>query len=201
MHATGMEIRTQVTQYVSDKIRALRVSPGSIDPDNPNELNQFTPRSAESIKAATASNSIVAVVVTKEVEGPPAKKQKTGKEQKKVEEEAEPEEGVQVWEGINKDLLPPETYAYGNVGVLRGNAMKFLPNFFEKGQVSLHHYLTSLVSLSYLAGATSSSPMLRFVDCSCRRSFSFSRILTSKLVNIKHESSRQWHITRNVPTS
>lgn len=70
------------------------------------------------------------------MEGPPAKKQKTGKKQKNVEVEAQPEEGVQVWEGINRDLLPPDDYAYGNVGVLRGNAMKFLPNFFEKGQVS-----------------------------------------------------------------
>ena len=37
--------------------------------------------------------------------------------------------------GVKPQLMPPNGYAYGNVSVLRANAMKFLPNFFEKGQV------------------------------------------------------------------
>lgn len=41
-------------------------------------------------------------------------------------------------------LQPPEGYAYENVSVLRGNAMKFLPNFFDKAQVGL----SSLSSLA-----------------------------------------------------
>ncbi|KAI5478444.1 tRNA (guanine-N7-)-methyltransferase [Pseudohyphozyma bogoriensis] len=76
----GLEIRTQVTQYVEDKIRALRLNPLSIDPDNPTNLNL----------AATPI---------------------------------------------------PDGYYYGNVSVLRGNAMKFLPNFFEKGQLSKIFFL------------------------------------------------------------
>lgn len=38
--------------------------------------------------------------------------------------------------GVKKELMPEIGYAYGNVSVLRANAMKFLPNFFDKHQVS-----------------------------------------------------------------
>lgn len=37
---------------------------------------------------------------------------------------------------LTNRILPPSGYAYGNASVLRCNAMKFLSNFFEKGQVS-----------------------------------------------------------------
>lgn len=84
----GMEIRQQVTQYVTDKIRALRLSPNSIDPDNPNDVTR-----TEDLKKA------------------------------------------------------PEGYKYDNVSVLRGNAMKFLGNFFEKAQVGLSFSLS--LSLSF----------------------------------------------------
>ena len=103
----GLEIRTQVTQYVSDKINALRVNPGSIDPDNPD----VTPAvSAPAQDQAASTNA--------EDDGqPPVKKAKV--------------------EETRLALQPPQGYAYGNVSVLRGNAMKFLPNFFEKAQVSV----------------------------------------------------------------
>lgn len=78
----GMEIRQQVTQYVTDKIRALRLSPNSIDPDNPNDVTR-----TEDLKKA------------------------------------------------------PEGYKYDNVSVLRGNAMKFLGNFFEKAQLTKIFFL------------------------------------------------------------
>lgn len=71
----GIEIRTQVTQYVQDKIRALRVNPDSKDADDV------------------------------------------------------------VPEAIDPRLLPDAGYHYENVSVLRGNAMKYLPNFFPKASV------------------------------------------------------------------
>ena len=69
-----MEIRTQVTQYVSDKIQALR-------------------------KANEGQYQNVSVI--------------------RCVDEA-------LWCGLSNDLLL----------LLRANTMKFLPNFFEKGQVS-----------------------------------------------------------------
>ncbi|GAA5967192.1 hypothetical protein JCM21900_004724 [Sporobolomyces salmonicolor] len=91
----GLEIRVQVTQYVSDKIRALRLNPGSVDPDN-----------AADVEAGAA-----------------------------------PEGAEKRPRGIKPALMPSEGYAYGNVSVLRANAMKFLPNFFEKGQLSKIFFL------------------------------------------------------------
>ncbi|GAA5858690.1 hypothetical protein JCM8547_001424 [Rhodosporidiobolus lusitaniae] len=115
----GLEIRVQVTQYVSDKIRALRLNPGSVDPDN-----------AEDVAAAEAETAAEAG----EAEGEPAaKRQKVDSaEEKKV---------VAKPRGVKSELMPPEGYAYGNVSVLRANAMKFLPNFFEKGQLSKIFFL------------------------------------------------------------
>lgn len=55
----------------------------------------------------------------------------------------------------NKALLPPEGYSYENVSVMRGNAMKYLPNFFEKGQVCCrllplrNHCFPALLPLPY----------------------------------------------------
>ncbi|GAA5931062.1 tRNA (guanine46-N7)-methyltransferase [Sporobolomyces koalae] len=97
----GLEIRVQVTQYVSDKIRALRLNPGSVDPDN-----------AADVEAAAAE-----------------KKEETDST------------AVSRPRGIKKELMPQEGYAYGNVSVLRANAMKFLPNFFEKAQLSKIFFL------------------------------------------------------------
>jgi tRNA (guanine-N7-)-methyltransferase len=104
----GLEIRVQVTQYVSDKIRALRLNPGSVDPDN-----------AEDVAAAAAEGT------ANGEDEPAAKRQKV---------EAQDAKKSKV-RGIKPELMPPEGYAYDNVSVLRANAMKFLPNFFEKGQV------------------------------------------------------------------
>jgi hypothetical protein len=68
----GLEIRLQVTQYVEERIRALRL------------------------------------------------------QYQLAQEGGEKQEGE---EGDRK-------HDYGNISVLRGNAMKFLPNLFEKAQVS-----------------------------------------------------------------
>lgn len=102
-----MEIRVQVTQYVSDKIRALRLNPGSVDPDN-----------VADVEAAVA-------------------------ERKQEILEGREEGELSRVRGVKKELMPEIGYAYGNVSVLRANAMKFLPNFFDKHQVS---HLSSPVS-------------------------------------------------------
>jgi tRNA (guanine-N7-)-methyltransferase len=93
-----------VTQYVSDKIRALRLNPGSIDPDNPEE---------------TPLGDKLAELPEGDSEQPPTKRVKLDDKAK----------------ATKLALQPHEGYAYGNVSVLRGNAMKFLPNFFDKAQV------------------------------------------------------------------
>lgn len=71
-HSTGMEIRVQVTQYVADRIAALR--------------------------------------------------------QQSIEAQAQSDAATQV------------TGGYQNVSVVRANAMKFLPNFFQKDQVRVCFY-------------------------------------------------------------
>ncbi|GAA5973530.1 hypothetical protein JCM11641_007101 [Rhodosporidiobolus odoratus] len=111
----GLEIRVQVTHYVEDKIRALRLNPGSVDPDN-----------ADDVAAAAAENN----------DGEPA-----AKKQKVEEKPKDDAKQVAKPRGIKVELMPPEGYAYGNVSVLRANAMKFLPNFFEKGQLSKIFFL------------------------------------------------------------
>lgn len=88
---TGMEIRVQVTQYVTDRIAALRI--------------QNTTRPSGQI-TGTSSNKPI------------------------------PSEST--------DAAAPVPGGYQNVSVLRANAMKFLPNFFERGQVSFTQFNTSL---------------------------------------------------------
>ncbi|GAA5955775.1 hypothetical protein JCM3765_001849 [Sporobolomyces pararoseus] len=113
----GLEIRVQVTQYVSDKIRALRLNPGSVDPDN-----------AADVEAAVAE----------------AKKLKQSQSDSTTEGEQQEGDAPAVLSrprGIRKELMPKQGYAYGNVSVLRANAMKFLPNFFEKAQLSKIFFL------------------------------------------------------------
>ncbi|GAA5827673.1 hypothetical protein JCM11251_001781 [Rhodosporidiobolus azoricus] len=120
----GLEIRVQVTQYVSDKIRALRLNPGSVDPDD-----------AGDVAAAAAEAQAAAAAGGETSDEPAAKRQKTNEgEGKAIVPSVRPR-------GIKTELMPPEGYAYGNVSVLRANAMKFLPNFFEKGQLSKIFFL------------------------------------------------------------
>lgn len=141
--SAGLEIRVQVTQYVSDKIRALRLNPGSVDPDN-----------AEDVAAAAAK--VVEPDATEESGEPSAKRQKVSNKGKQAApKQPELAEGeVAKVRGVKPELMPPNGYAYGNVSVLRANAMKFLPNFFEKGQVrrpcDAAFEITSVLNLSPL---------------------------------------------------
>lgn len=107
-----------MTQYVSDKIAALRLNPGSVDPDNP-ELQPVVGGSADNDK--TEEEPIER----------PAKKAKVDPSAPKVASIP----------AIAPALLPPLGYSYNNLSVLRANAMKFLPNFFHKGQLSKLFFL------------------------------------------------------------
>lgn len=113
--SVGLEIRVQVTQYVSDKIRALRLNPGSVDPDNAADVEAAVAEAKQLQQQSTTETPITTGI------------------------EGEGEGGSVLTSrprGIRKELMPKEGYSYGNVSVLRANAMKFLPNFFEKAQVS-----------------------------------------------------------------
>lgn len=98
----GMEIRTSVTQYVHDKVQALRAA-------------SRVKQNAVLEKGASNGNSSA-------VEG--------------EDEETEAE--------INSSLVtqaPQIKGNYDNISALRVNAMKFLPNFFKKGQLSKLFFL------------------------------------------------------------
>ncbi|WFC98640.1 tRNA (guanine(46)-N(7))-methyltransferase [Malassezia yamatoensis] len=96
----GMEIRTQVTQYVQDKILALRLAhKRAKDSDVPNpEVLGDLPENDEDADERQQNQRMV-------------------------------REAGQIAGG------------YQNISVIRSNAMKFLPNFFEQGQLSKIFFL------------------------------------------------------------
>jgi tRNA (guanine-N7-)-methyltransferase len=100
----GMEIRTSVTQYVHDKVQALRA--------------------ASRVKQAV------------EIEAPNGNSDAVGETAEVEEEETEAD--------INSSLItqaPQIKGNYDNISALRVNAMKFLPNFFKRGQLSKLFFL------------------------------------------------------------
>jgi tRNA (guanine-N7-)-methyltransferase len=99
----GMEIRTSVTQYVYDKVQALRAASRRVDQNGSGAARNTTKISNQGIQ----------------LEG---------------DSEAE----------INSSLIqdaPQIRGNYDNISALRVNAMKFLPNFFAKGQLSKLFFL------------------------------------------------------------
>lgn len=96
----GMEIRTQVTQYVHDKILALRLAHKQAkDGDAPS-----APAAAETAE---------------------------------IDEDADERQQ-------NERMVAEAGHVaggYQNISVIRSNAMKFLPNFFEQGQLSKIFFL------------------------------------------------------------
>jgi tRNA (guanine-N7-)-methyltransferase len=99
----GMEIRTSVTQYVHDKVQALRA--------------------ASRVQQGTASKS-------------PLGTSNGDKLEASEEDESEAK--------LNSSLIdqaPQVKGNYDNICALRVNAMKFLPNFFTKGQLSKLFFL------------------------------------------------------------
>ena len=79
----------------------------------------------------------------------------------------------------NEDPVPTEAVpgGYKNVSVVRANAMKFLPNFFEKGQVSGMHDDDTATAETALHDSSA-------------RSFSSFLTLTSKPASTRPVSSR-----------
>lgn len=113
----GMEIRTSVTQYVFDKVQALRAASRSMS----------TPQ----IDIITNSG----VLVKRQQENGTV----TLKDDK---DESNDEEKTEA--AINTSLLeeaPSIKGNYDNISALRVNAMKFLPNFFTRGQLSKIFFL------------------------------------------------------------
>ncbi|UZJ51944.1 hypothetical protein CBS101457_001264 [Exobasidium rhododendri] len=100
----GMEIRTSVTQYVYDKVQALRAA---------SQVNNVAGGGAGNKKKPTISNQGLQIDGESEVE-------------------------------INSSLIndaPQIKGNYDNISALRVNAMKFLPNFFERAQLSKLFFL------------------------------------------------------------
>lgn len=117
----GMEIRISVTAYVDARVRALR------------QIQGLLPEGATSGGAAEEGKSVEAQVEGRNLierttaENPTTTTPTTAAEE--AEDRAEARENALA----SRQKVPGE---YQNVGVIRANAMKHLPNFFERGQVS-----------------------------------------------------------------
>lgn len=106
----GLEIRVHVTQYVHDKVVALRMAAQQ--------------QGNATLNPATENESKNA---------PPQPSQEQQDDQDEV-DEATANEAL-----VSSAHLAPGSYS--NVGVLRANGMKFLPNFFHKHQLSKLFFL------------------------------------------------------------
>lgn len=102
----GLEIRVHVTQYVHDKIVALRM--------------------------AAQQGRLESTPAEPTTDGEPS----TAVEEGEGEEADEAAQNAQL---VSSAHLTPGSY--DNVGVLRANGMKFLPNFFTKAQLSKLFFL------------------------------------------------------------
>lgn len=168
-----MEIRSHVTQYVHDRIEALRLA---------HDQYQFLTSINETSCAKIEDGRFIIDLERKEEEdGNPSKRVKVdgiesssdstinfaqdpnqdkltvpedqssklakvnGKGKSKKEDDEDEDEEEQYSETLqNCRLLEKAKTApagYKNVGVVRGNAMKFLPNYFERGQLSKIFFL------------------------------------------------------------
>jgi tRNA (guanine-N7-)-methyltransferase len=145
-----MEIRVSVTQYVHDRIVALRQiqemfpsEPQSTEPGAVPVLNnhpdavayrhevKIKERLARKAKAKEAPKGSEAAATTTDADVP-LTEEPVGEEavEESIERAAEEREN-------EKALKGKVDGGFKNVSVIRANAMKHLPNFFEKGQVSL----------------------------------------------------------------
>lgn len=141
----GMEIRTQVTAYVHDKIWALRLAhrraraapsaaaDGAAAAEGAQEGESGEAAAAAAAQSASAGPSSPAperpAKRAKGAKGAPV--EAAAEDDDELSEEDEREMNAQLVRGAGD--VPG---GYENISVLRSNAMKFLPNFFERGQVS-----------------------------------------------------------------
>lgn len=110
----GMEIRTSVTQYVHDKVQVLRKASHALQPsyDDQNEIDV-------------------------------SKEQESKNKKARLDHATTAEEGPSEVE-INSSMVndaPNIAGSYDNISAMRVNAMKHLPNFFHKGQLSKLFFL------------------------------------------------------------
>ncbi|KAK0553971.1 tRNA (guanine-N(7)-)-methyltransferase (tRNA(m7G46)-methyltransferase) [Tilletia horrida] len=152
----GMEIRVSVTHYVHDKIVALRLAH--------QQQQDGSSHSAASNGASTDSSAVTqqtsvmsldeqppasngATSAPAEAQSQPvAKGKKRNRNQAEQEDAPDEDDAEQVADDAERDerLFSQAGKAaggYQNVSVLRANAMKFLPNFFERGQLSKLFFL------------------------------------------------------------
>lgn len=110
----GLEIRVHVTQYVHDKIVALRLAAqqGRLEQPSSDPSTSSTPPSTET----SASNPTATAT-----------------------DEEDLDEATANAQLVSSAHLAPGSYH--NVGVLRANGMKFLPNFFLKHRLSKLFFL------------------------------------------------------------
>lgn len=127
----GLEIRVHVTQYVHDKIVALRLAAqqGRLEQakaaENANGASHATEAGAEATTITTTSPSAATT---------PAVAVETNAGDDEDLDEASANAQL-----VSTAHLAPGSYH--NVGVLRANGMKFLPNFFTKHQLSKLFFL------------------------------------------------------------
>ena len=152
----GMEIRSHVTDYVVHKIRALRMAAKyGVHPSEAIRRQMGQPSEDDT----TAANQTDKSQQPKQTEAEPDKKRKAesstkqakkaskkGKNQSPGEaEEAEEEEEDEADEqSVNNALLAKAMTTpggYRNVSAIRANCMKFLPNYFHKGQLTKMFFL------------------------------------------------------------
>ncbi|SJX65368.1 probable TRM8-part of complex required for 7-methylguanosine modification [Sporisorium reilianum f. sp. reilianum] len=114
----GLEIRVHVTQYVHDKIVALRLAAQQGRLEHANAASE----AAQSSDASSAGERAVK---------PPSAAPATDDE--------DMDEATANAQLVSSAHLTPGSYH--NVGVLRANGMKFLPNFFAKHQLSKLFFL------------------------------------------------------------
>ncbi|KAE8212861.1 hypothetical protein CF327_g3562 [Tilletia walkeri] len=155
----GMEIRVSVTHYVHDKIVALRLAhrqqqqqqtSESGDTDEPTALESTSTLAPSEIPDPDAMQ-VDAISNSSAKKRPRHSTGATdttgaGAGGGEADAEGEEEDAEQVAADAERDeaLFSQAGKAaggYRNVSVLRANAMKFLPNFFERGQLSKLFFL------------------------------------------------------------
>ncbi len=159
----GMEIRTQVTLYVQHKIRALRAAAAAASSSSAGagsdgsapaavtdaEAPVIAPESEDVQGQSKLVKQDGAVdVASAKAENGKANKKGKGKGKGKAaeeEEEEEEEEGNEEDERTANEALVQNAGSipggYKNASAIRANAMKFLPNFFQRGQLSKMFFL------------------------------------------------------------
>ncbi|KAJ9124381.1 hypothetical protein QFC22_001181 [Naganishia vaughanmartiniae] len=127
----GMEIRMSVTAYVDARIKALRQIQGLL-PAVPG--TEMTVEAREAVREAAGEDAPSATTVDASTStAAAAAATAADQDPEEAEEAAEDRREQAENRRATREKVPGE---FGNVSVIRANAMKHLPNFFEKAQVS-----------------------------------------------------------------